>query len=91
MGKLIIFILAGIAGIAVIAFIVAKRKKASNSATTIYGEVIDIFKDESGLACITVKDHKKNVMTGVSNLSVNELELLYKGKGFVQVPVIRKL
>lgn len=55
---------------------------------TLYGEVIDITRDEeTGLSCITVKNNKGQTETGVSKLTVQELEALYSGKGYIQIPV----
>lgn len=60
------------------------------------GEVVDIIRDNEkclmvcpdGCSRITVVDRKGNIRYGYSRLSVKELEMLYLGKGYVQVPVI---
>lgn len=57
--------------------------------TTMYGEVVGITADEkNGLSRITMKDTKGKIRYGFSNISVQELNMLYFGKGYVQIPVV---
>lgn len=82
-------VLAGVAGLACGVFGASSTKRKPSVVSTLYGELIDIKVDEqTGLSVITVKDNKGQFCYGMSRLSVSELENLYSGKGYVQIPII---
>lgn len=61
----------------------------TDKVENLYGEVIGIaFDKNSGMSKITVKDNKGKIRHGFSTVSVNQLNTLYSGKGYVQIPVI---
>lgn len=55
------------------------------------GEVVDIRTDEiTGFTRIEVSDARGVSKYGFSTMSVDELELLYEGKGYVRIPIIAR-
>lgn len=53
------------------------------------GEVLDITHDNNiNMSRIKVKDKKGKIQYGFSNQPVDHLEALYKGKGYVEFPVV---
>lgn len=86
---IILLLLVLIAATVCLVFGYMAGKKRSRTIDTLYGEVIDIRTDVvSGLSVITVKDNKNQTCYGMSKMSVHELEILYMGKGYVQIPII---
>lgn len=70
-----------------------RKKEATPEPCTmgmLSGEVVEIRLDEeTGLTRITAKDGGR-LSYGFSSLAPEELEPLYMGKGWVQLPVIRQ-
>lgn len=68
-----------------------KNAEISDTMDYLYGEVIDVIRDEdTGLSRIIMKNNKGGIIYGLSSCSVEELSTLYIGKGFVQVPLIKE-
>ena len=100
---IVILVLVIIMFIAYVAFVVKKHMihgsvpidengaEITYEISTLYGEVEDIVMDSTnGLSRITVVDTKGKVVYGFSKLSVKELEMLYTGKGNIEIPVLVK-
>lgn len=66
-----------------------KDVEVTDTVENLYGEVIGIaFDKDSGLSKIAVKDSKGKTRYGFSTVSIDQLNTLYAGKGYVQIPVI---
>lgn len=70
---------------------VPAKKKQDTDVGMLSGIVTDIAKDEeSGFTKITVKDERGDLHYGFSSIPADDLKHIYLGKGWVQVPVLRK-
>lgn len=68
-----------------------EQKRTDTIMRLLSGEVIDIYEDrETGLSVIAIRDKDGITQYGFSKLPVKDLEMLYSGKGCVQVPVMGK-
>lgn len=68
-----------------------EKKEKAVSIGMLSGEVIDIYEDnDTGLSVIAVRDKDGITQYGFSKLPAKDLEMLYSGKGCVQVPVMGK-
>lgn len=66
-----------------------KDTEIVNNMENLYGEVIGIAFDKNvGLSKIAVKDVKGKTCYGFSTVPIEQLNALYAGKGYVQIPVI---
>lgn len=83
---------------AVIDFIVKSNRKEAKKGPemavdtdVLQGIVTDISIDpETGLTKISVKDGKGHIRYGFSTISPADLEHIYMGKGWTQVPIIKQ-
>lgn len=94
--------LIGIVSVTVVVILILKKCKERKKRTVyetnadgtytmgvISGEVMTIeFCEDTGLSKITVRDTKGKINYGFSKISVKELNMLYAGKGYVQIPII---
>ncbi len=64
-----------------------KNRRLPHNMEYVYGEVVDIVPDKSGLSRIVIRERNGNLVYSLSEISVPKLETLYMGKGFVQIPV----
>lgn len=85
-----IAVLTPIIGLAYAAYkAISQKKNKPSTMIVMCGEVIDIVRDEeTGLSCIVMDDEKGNTVYGISNIPVQDLEIMYVGKGIVQIPVV---
>lgn len=84
-------------GISVYVFKLVKEHKDREKDISIFcntdnlcGEVIDVaFDKNTGLSRIEVRDASGTSQFGFSRVPAKQLEMLYAGKGYVQIPIIK--
>lgn len=70
-----------------------EKKEETNKGgiTVLAGELVDMAYDrETGLTRIEVRDSSGMTQTGFSTLTINQMESLYAGKGWVQISTCRR-